>query len=267
MKKFLKDYFALQISEIKKFLRWKERLLWDLIGTLTFFIAFVFVWESAFAQGFKGMGNLTKETFVTFILSGTLIWQAIGINLGPISHVFVREKYMRTSVYFFLSPGSRIAFLLAKAGVALLQILITNMILILIALYFFEFEFKGSLFLALLVFILTFLCFHGLGICIAALGAWREGIADFSWTFSSVLLILSGVWYPVEIFPEPLQSISKILPTTKAIEMIRDIGINGLGLMEIFSELAFLGILTCIFLSLGYFVFKAVEGRAMLIGI
>ncbi len=267
MRRFLKDYFVLQAAEIKKFLRWKERLLWNLMGSVTFFIAFVFVWSAVFAEGFGGIGNLTRETFVVFILSGTLLWEVIGVNLGPVSHVFVREKYMRTSLYFFLSPASRTAFLLAKAGTSLMQILITNVFLISVALYFFDFEFKGSLLLAFLVFTLTFFCFYGLGVCIAALGAWREGIADFSWMFSNILSILSGVWYPVEIFPEPLRSVSKSLPTTQAIEMLRKIGIQGSGLQEILPELTFLGFLTFLFLLLGYLVFRAVEGRAMLIGI
>ncbi|RLJ02208.1 MAG: hypothetical protein DRP10_01965 [Candidatus Aenigmatarchaeota archaeon] len=265
--RFFYDFLVLFIAELKKFLRWKERLLWDLIGTLTMFIAFVFVWSAVFGAGLQGIGNLTKETYITFLLTGTLLWEIIGINLGPVSHVFIREKYMRTSIYLLVSPASRFAYLLAKAGIALIQILITNGIILLVAITFFNFVFKGSLLLVLLIFILTFLCFHGLGVAIAALGAWREGIADFSWIFSDVIMIFSGVWYPVQIFPEPIKSFCEILPTTQAIEMVREIGIQGAGLAEILPSLFYLSSFTIVFLILAYFVFKFVEGRAMLIGI
>ena len=265
--RFLYDFFILFTAELKKFLRWKERLLWNLIGTFTMFISFVFVWSAVFGAGLHGIGNLTKENYITFLLAGTLLWEIIGINLGPVSHVFVREKYMRTSIYLLVSPASRFAYLLAKAGIALVQIFITNGVIFLVAITFFNFVFKGSLLLVLLVFILTFLCFHGLGVAIAALGAWREGIADFSWIFSNVLMILSGVWYPVQIFPEPIRSFCRILPTTQAIEMVRAIGIQGAGLAEILPSLVYLSGFTIVFLILAYSVFRWVEGKAMLIGI
>jgi ABC-2 type transport system permease protein len=265
--RFFYDFLVLFVAEIKKFLRWKERLLWDLIGTLTMFIAFVFVWSAVFGAGLQGIGSLTRENMIVFLLAGTLLWEVIGLNLGPVSHVFINEKYMKTSTYFFISPASRFAYLLAKAGISLMQMLITNGIVILIAMTFFNFTFKGSFLLAILVFILTFLCFHGFGIAIAALGAWREGIADFSWIFSNVLMIFSGVWYPIQIFPEPIKSFCEFLPTTQAIEMLRSIGINGANFFQILPNLAYLSAFTIAFLALGYFVFKWVEGRAMLIGI
>jgi len=265
--RFIYDFPVLFIAELKKFLRWKERLLWDLIGTFAMFIAFVFVWDAAFKYGLQGIGSLTRESYITFILTGTLLWEIIGINLGPISHVFVNEKYMRTSVYLLVSPASRFAYLLAKSGIALIQILITNGVVLLVAMLFFNFVFKGSILLALLIFALTFLCFHALGVIIAALGAWREGIADFSWIFSNVLMIFSGVWYPVEIFPEPIKSFCKILPTTQAIEMLRAVGIHGASFSQLLLRFIYLGSFAAVFLILAYFVFKWVEGRAMLIGI
>jgi len=262
-----RDFLVLFIAEIRKFLRWKERLLWDLIGTLSMFIVFVFVWSAVFSAGIKGIESLTQENMIMFLLAGTLLWEIIGVNLGPVSHVFVREKYMRTSIYFLASPGSRAAYLLAKAGISLMQILITNGIIVFIALTFFDFTFKGSFLLAALVFGLTFLCFHGLGVTIAALGTWREGIADLSWIFSNILMIFSGVWYPVQIFPEPIRSFCEILPTTQAIEMLRAIGIQGVGFFQLLPQFIYLGAFTAVFLVLGYIVFKWVEGRAMLIGI
>jgi ABC-2 type transport system permease protein len=265
--RFHQDFPFLFLAELRKFYRWKERILWDLIGPLTLFLGFVLVWKAVLAGGFAGIGNLNADTYVIFLLSGTLLWQVIGINLGPVSHTFVREKYARSSVYFLLSPASRLAFIFAKASLALVQILITNGIVILIAILLFDFSFNGSLLLAGLIYMLTFLAFSGIGIGFAALGAWREGIADGVWLCSEVLMILSGVWYPIEIFPEPIRSFCAALPSTQAIQAIRTIGIEGAGIAQLAPQLVYLGGLAMISPIIGYYIFKWVEGKAMLIGI
>lgn len=265
--RFFSDFLVLTVAEIRKYYRWKERIVWDIFGTLIFLFSFLLVWGAVFSSGSVEIGGLNQDNYITFLITGTLLWQVIGICLGPLSHTFVREKYARSSTYFFLSPASRLAFLFAKAVTSLVEILLTTGIILILILFFYKFAFQGSLILASLIFLLTFLSFSGIGMTFAALGAWREGIANVSYIISDVLMLLSGVFYPLEIFPESIRVFCEALPTTQAINTIRAVGMNGATITQLVPQLIYLVLFSIISISLAYFTFRLIEKKAMLIGI
>lgn len=265
--RFFSDFLVLTVAEIRKYYRWKERIVWDIFGTLIFLLSFLLVWSAIFSSNPVEIGGLNQSNYVTFLITGTLLWQVIGLSLGPLPHTFVREKYARSSTYFFLSPASRLAFLFAKAVTSLVEIFLTGGIILIVVLFFYPFAFHGSLLLAALIFILTFLSFSGVGMIFAAFSSWREGIANFSFIISDVLMLLSGVFYPLEVFPESIRVFCNALPTTQAINSIRAVGMNGATISQLIPQLTYLTIFSVISISLAYLAFKFIEKKAMLIGI
>ncbi len=265
--RFVSDFLVLTIAEVRKYYRWKERIIWDIFGTLAFLLSFLLVWGAVFSSGSVEIGGLNKDNYVIFLVTGSLLWPAIGICLGPLSSAFVREKYHRSSTYFFLSPASRFAFLFAKAVASMVEVLLTSIVILILILFFCEFTFKGSLLLAGLVFLLTFLSFSGVGMTLAVLGAWREGISEVSYILSEVLMLLSGVFYPLEVFPESVRVFCEVLPTTQAINTLRAIGMEGATLSQIMPQIIYLAVFSIISISIAYFAFRHIEKKAMLIGI
>jgi ABC-2 type transport system permease protein len=51
-----------------------------------------------------------------------------------------------------------------------------------------------------------------------------------------VMALLGGCWYPLELFPEAMQSAVRVLPTTWAMQGMMDIGLRGGGLVDILPE-------------------------------
>ncbi|RLJ00150.1 MAG: hypothetical protein DRP06_02450 [Candidatus Aenigmatarchaeota archaeon] len=265
--RFVSDFVVLTIAEIRKYYRWKERIIWDIFGTLAFLLSFLLVWGAVFSSSSVEIGGLNKDNYIIFLVTGSLLWPAIGICLGPLSSAFVREKYHRSSTYFFLSPASRFAFLFAKAVASMIEVLLISLLILMLIIFSYEFTFKGSLILAGMVFFLTFLSFSGVGMTLAVLGAWREGISEISFILSEVLMLLSGVFYPLEVFPESLRAFCEVLPTTQAISTLRMIGMEGATLTQIMPQLIYLAIFSIISISIAYFAFRRIEKKAMLIGI
>ena len=173
----------------------------------------------------------------------------------------------RTGQNLLLSPVHRMSIPYGKALLSIVRATISNAVIVIFSLVFLGLTVKGSLTLTILVIILNFLAFSGIGLIIAALGLWRHGIADAVWVFRQVLYIFSGVHYPIEVLPEFLKNISLLLPSTQAINTTRAILLKGAGIFDIWSSLLYLVIFAVITLSISVLAFKKVEGKAMLIGI
>lgn len=266
--RFFRDLSLCFVLELKRFYRWKERIVWDIAGAVVMFFAFILVWRAVLMGGFEGIGNLTRETYITFLLSGSIFWEIIMVNIGGnMGNAFVKDKYQKTLSYILISPLNKISYLYGKLGTALIRSLINTGAVLLIAVLFFDFTFEGSILLALGMAGLTFMAFSGFGLVIASLGAWREGFADFSIILTDILYLFSGVHYPIQVFPEGLRNAVSLLPTTQAIESIRAIGLHGAGFMDLLPQITYIGSLAILTPVFGYLIFRWVKNKAMLIGV
>jgi len=81
--------------------------------------------------------------------------------------------------------------------------------------------------------------------------------------------LLSGVLYPVTVLPDWLKPLSAILPITHGLEAIRQILLNGAGIIAIRSELLILAILSVISLATGllsiYYGLKTAKNEGSLL--
>lgn len=266
MKKFLSQMKLIAVTELKRYFRWKTRIFWSMFGALIGFLSFVVVWAAILQGGFQGLGMLTKDNYIAFVLSGSLLWTVIRTSIGRMSRHFVREKHRKTLAYIMISPLNRIAYLYGSLSQPILQMILRNTPVIIVALLL-GFQFHGNILLASLIFILAFLAFSGVGLVLAALAAWKEGFIDAAWVVSEVLYLVSGVHYPLEVFPESLENIFRLLPTTQAIDALRAVGIQGAGVTEIAGPLIYLGVLSIISVFIGLYVFRRMAKKAMYLGI
>lgn len=103
----------------------------------------------------------------------------------------------------------------------------------------------------ILIFLLTVVCFAGMGIVWAAIIMWikrGEGMANM---FGYVVLIVSGVLVPIAQLPGWLQSVAYFIPLTHALEAMRRALIRGESLQQMPTPLATLIVFAVIFVALG----------------
>jgi ABC-2 type transport system permease protein len=74
--------------------------------------------------------------------------------------------------------------------------------------------------------------------------------------FGMVMALLGGCWYPLELFPEAMQSAVRVLPTTWAMQGMLDIGLRGGGLAEILPEAGVLLGFAALFFAVGVWRFR-----------
>ncbi|MFB6088280.1 MAG: ABC transporter permease [Candidatus Aenigmatarchaeota archaeon] len=264
--KFYKDLKIMSIAELKRFFRWKERFLWEILGSLIGFMSFILVWRAVLMGGFQGLGGLTRNNYITFLLSGSLLWAVINVNFR-MSGAFVREKHQRTLPNLMISPVNKLSYLFGKLSVGLARVLIRDIAIVMVAATFFSFSVEGNPLLILLIFVITFIGFSGIGIIVASLSAWREGFQEASMVIQQILYLVSGVHYPIEVFPENIRNVVLWFPTTQAINAVRAVGLRGAGVSDISFTLGYVSIFSIVSIILGYFTFKWAKDKAMLIGI
>ncbi len=266
MSNFLKHLKLMSVTFLRRFFRWKIRVFWNVFGALTSFISFLVVWTAILQGGFQGLGMLTRENYLVFLLTGSITWTMIKSSVHDMSFHFVTEKHRKTLAYIMMSPLNRISYLYSTLSYPMFNSLVKNVPVVIVA-SFFGFSFSGSVLLAILVLLLIFISFSGLGIMLASLAAWREGLAHSATAIMSILYLFSGVHYPLAVFPQPFEDIFRLLPTTQAIDAIRAIGLEGAGLMDIWGTVLYLVVFATISIALGIYVFRRMEKKAMYLGI
>jgi ABC-2 type transport system permease protein len=83
--------------------------------------------------------------------------------------------------------------------------------------------------------------------------------AQLGFVAQGMLLVISGVYYPVSVLPEWMQWLSKISPATYALRGIRAALLDGAGFATIWGDIWPLLIIGAVALPLGLWVFKRGE--------
>ena len=71
-----------------------------------------------------------------------------------------------------------------------------------------------------------------------------------------VMALMGGCWYPLELFPEVVRTIVKVLPTTWAMQGLLTLSLRGGGLMDILPVAAVLMGFAVVFFTVGIWRFR-----------
>lgn len=115
---------------------------------------------------------------------------------------------------------------------------------------------------AAVVFLLTFICFAGLGIVSASfIVCFKEG-DPINFLIGAGLSVFGGAFFPVEIIKGSFQLISVFLPTTYAFDAIRYALFKGYSVFMLQPEILALAAFSAVFFVAGVISFNAAVKRA-----
>ena len=162
----------------------------------------------------------------------------------------VREKEQGTMEVLLASPVRPLLVIIAKAVPYMLLSVVVLVVILLMARFVLSVPLSGNVPAILLVSALYILLALALGLLISTM-ARRQLVALIA---SGVMLLLpsvmlSGMMFPVESMPAPLQWISALLPPSYYIRARRKLMIMGVGLRQVQTEAAVLGGMLALILS------------------
>jgi ABC-2 type transport system permease protein len=197
------------------------------------------------------------------------------VLFNEIANSITYERWEGTLEYTFMAPVSRLIHLL---GVSLFAVAysIVRIFIVMAGLWLMiALDLKGANLVGLAVVLaVSSLAFIGLGLMAAVLPVISpERGAEATNIFQGILLLVSGVYYPVEVLPRWLQPLAFVSPATYALTACRKlIGIegatanvehlHGAPLAAVLPELFLLLGMGLIMIPLGLFVFGRVEDWA-----
>ena len=198
---------------------WGWELVW-LVYSIANALAITYI--GAGMQHISG-AEVDTNYLVLYLLVGSLVWGYLDIVFHSISETIAWERWEGTIEYTFMAPVSRLTHLVGQTLFSLVYgLLFTSVVFGVVAL-FFRLDIQGANLLgALAVGAAGSLSFIGFGIVAAVLPLlFPEKGSQMTHVVEAVLLLVSGVYYPVSVLPSWMQRVATISPATYALEGIR----------------------------------------------
>ena len=230
--------------------------VWTVANTLTI----VFIAEGIEASG----GDIDVDRATTTLLVGAVVWAYLGIIFEFITETVAWERWEGTIEYTFMAPLSRAMHLGGSGVFAVLYGLLRAVLLFAVVALFFGLALDDANYAAaIVVLMVASISFFGIGMMTAVLPLISpEKGAQLGFVAQGLLLVVSGVYYPVSVLPEWMQAISVISPATYALDGIRDAILDGASLSEMGDELWPLVVIGIVSIPLGLAVFGLGERYA-----
>ena len=242
----------------------KRYLMWEIVWLVYVTVnAMAITFIGAGAQEFGGM-NIDIERYMTYLLVGALLWNYLSMLFDVLSETVSWERWEGTIEYTFMSPSSRVTHLLGMGLYAVVYGILQTALTLGVCYLFFDLDLsRANYWGALLILAVCSVSLVGFGIVAAVLPLLSpEKGQQVSYIVSSVLLLVSGVYYEVEVLPGWMQAIATVSPVTYALQGARAALLDGAGAGQLWESIWPLLIMGVVFVPLGIFIFHLGESYA-----
>jgi ABC-2 type transport system permease protein len=242
---------------IRRFAWWELAwFLYTVANTLTI----VFIAKGVEAAGYHL--DVNRETIV--LLIGAVVWSYLGLVFEIETETVAWERWEGTIEYTFMAPLSRPAHLLGMGAFAVLYgvvrtALLFGVVAVSLGVHFGHPDFAA----ATVVLAVSSLSFVGIGMMTAVLPLISpEKGTQLGFIAQGLLLVVSGVYYPVSVLPQWMQWVSVVSPATYTLEGARRAVLDGTGTAALWGDIWPLILIGAIAIPLGLYVFSLGERYA-----
>jgi ABC-2 type transport system permease protein len=230
--------------------------IWTVANTLT--IVFI-------AKGVESSGvDFDVNQYMTYLLIGAVVWAYLGVLFGFLMETVAWERWEGTIEYTFMAPLSRPVHLFGMGAFAIVYGVVRAVLLFGVVAAFFTLHLPNADYAAALVLlIVASISFIGIGMMTAVLPLISpEKGTQLGFVAQGLLLVVSGVYYPVSVLPDWMQALAKISPATYALRGCRNAILEGAGITDLWRDIWPLLIIGAVSVPLGLWVFNTGERYA-----
>jgi ABC-2 type transport system permease protein len=208
------------------------------------------------------------EQAVFYLVVGALFWSFMSGLFNEVANTITWERWEGTIEYTFMAPIRRFTHLAGMCLFAILYGLARMMIVLLIVALFFRFDLsKANLVAALAVLLAASPAFMGLGLLAAILPLLSpEKGPQATHIIQGVILLVSGVYYPISVLPDWLQTLAYASPGTYALQAMRDALLQGATVAKLWPVLLLLFLSGVVLVPCGLLGFYLAENYALKVG-
>jgi ABC-2 type transport system permease protein len=251
---------------------------WTIFKRYPSWVISLFIWPMIFPMaylltaralsGVDGSGlvqfqlNTGVSDYIGYIAVGTTIWMWQNIVLWDIGFALRNEQMRGTLESNWLSPTWRFSFLIGSTIPQLVSMAMFMTIAVLEFALVFGVRFQGSLWLSLLVLLVSIPSIYGLGFAFASVVITAKEAHAFVFLVRGLVMIFCGITFPVTLLPEWMQSITYWLPQTYVIHAMRMAALSPATIPDLLPDILPLLFFGVFWLTAGYLLFNWMERRA-----
>jgi ABC-2 type transport system permease protein len=204
-----------------------------------------------------------------YLLVGSLLWSYLSLMFFDVSFAIAWERWEGTIEYTFMAPVRRVTHLLGICSFAIVYAMLRSVvILVAIALAFHLDLSNADIGSALLVLAAATFPVLGLGIFTSILPLLSpEKGEQMTVAVQGVLLLVSGVYYPLTVLPAVFQIMGDASPLTYTLTGIRSALLDHSGAGALLGTILLLLAMGTVLIPAGVVVFGWAERRAKRLGL
>ena len=154
----------------------------------------------------------------------------------------VREKEIGTMEQINVTPVTKTQFIIGKLVPFLILALVMFSFGLLLAKFWFQVPFEGSIMLIYLMVVIYLLVALGLGLLVSTISNTQQQAVFITWFVFVIFILLSGLFTPIDSMPDWVQLLTWANPVAWFIDIIRRVMLAGAGFQDVwFSCMVLLG--------------------------
>jgi ABC-2 type transport system permease protein len=160
---------------------------------------------------------------VLYLGIGTVVWAYLRAVFANVGEMVAWERWEGTIEYTMMAPISRLAHMLGVSLFSIIYGLARSALLLGVLSLFFNVDLSNAnLAGAALILLVGSVSFLGFGIMAAVLPLlFPERGEEMTFVISSILLLVSGVYYPISVLPDWMEPLATISPATYVLAGMR----------------------------------------------
>jgi ABC-2 type transport system permease protein len=199
--------------------------------------------------------------FVVYLAIGTAVWTYISVVFDQVTETVTMERWEGTIEYTFMAPVSRLTHMFGTCTFALLHGFLLTAVQLVVMSAFFHLDLAQANWGAAIVIVAAgSISLVGFGTISAILPMlFTERGAQMAYIIRAIILLISGVYYPITVLPAWMQLFSHISPATYMLEGLRVSIQSGAGLGSLWPDIWPLLICGVVSVPLGLYIFDRAE--------
>jgi ABC-2 type transport system permease protein len=201
----------------------KRYWAWELVWLVYLIVNAMSVTYIGAAAGAVTNTKVNADFFIMYLLIGTSVWSYLSVTFDGVTDIINMERWEGTIEYTFMAPISRFTHLVGSCWYAVVHGLLFTLIQLVVVGFFFHLDLSHANYLtAVFMMLIGSISFIGFGIGAAVLPLlYTEKGMQMSFIVRAILLLISGVYYPITVLPLWMQPLARISPATYVLDGLR----------------------------------------------
>lgn len=186
-----------------------------------------------------GGQNVDGRFLVLYLVIGTLVWRYLSSIFYWITEIISIERWEGTIEYTLMAPIRRITHMAGQTIWAVVYSMFFTGVILVVTVMIFDIDLsKANLWGGTVMLLAGSLSFIGVGVMGSVLPLlFPERGAQMTHVIIALLLLVSGVYYPVDVLPSVLQKMAVFSPATYVLDGTRGALLEGTPTLQLWPHI------------------------------